>query len=198
MPDNNQNLLNTYLSELLHTDKEKFMELLFKSYYSQLCNFVFQMVKERDTAEDIVQEVFLKVWKNKENLDPEKSIKGYLYRSASNATLNFLEKHQRNVPMEESHLQSSELTKNETEETLGVKEIEEKISQAIDTLPPQAKTSFIMSRYEEMSYAEIAEALGISVKTVEKHMGRALSQLRKSLNAYLKHLISILIFLDLF
>jgi RNA polymerase sigma-70 factor, ECF subfamily len=169
--------------ELTHSD---LIEDLFKTYYTPLVKLVYRMLRNSEAAEDIVQDVFVKVWNNRENLDQNKSIKSYLYRSAINTALNYIEKNKRSVQITKIESVTDSYKASHTEEKISFKELEGKVSAAIDTLPPKCKIIFVMSRYDELSYKEIAEALDLSIKTVENQIGKALSILRDNLKGYLK------------
>jgi RNA polymerase sigma-70 factor, ECF subfamily len=114
------------------------------------------------------------------------SIKSYLYRSAINTALNYIEKNKRSVQITKIESVTDSYKASHTEEKISFKELEGKVSAAIDTLPPKCKIIFVMSRYDELSYKEIAEALDLSIKTVENQIGKALSILRDNLKGYLK------------
>lgn len=180
------------LIRLKNSDEEKFVEFLFKSFYTPLCKTVIRIVRDADAAEDIVQEVFYKIWRNRETLDLSRSVKSYLYRSAINTALNYLEKHKRITQLEENEVIYSGLSTNATEDVLHGTELEKIINAAIDELPPRCKTVFMMSRFEEMSYQEIADALHVTVKAVEKQMSKALQMLREKLKMYVKCMILVI------
>ena len=152
------------------------IEQLFRTHYASLCRTVYPIVRDQDTAEDIVQDVFLKVWRNQATLDTRKSVKAYLFRAAINTALNFLEKNQRTTSWDDAL--TDQLGTNSTEESLAYQEVEQKVARALEQLPPKCKVVFSLSRFEDMSYAEIAQHLDISVKAVEKHMGKALKIMR--------------------
>ena len=157
-------------------DQKAFVEQLFRTHYAALCRAVYRIVRDQDTAEDIVQDVFLKVWRG-QTLAADQPAKAYLFRAAINTALNFLEKNRRNVAWDDTLAERS--GENHTEEALDYQETSQRISQALDRLPPKCKVVFSLSRFEDMSYAEIAQHLDISVKAVEKHMGKALKIMRK-------------------
>lgn len=180
------------LIRLKNSDEKKFMEFLFKSFYIPLCKSVYRIVRDTDVAEDIVQEVFYKVWRNRDTLDLSKSVKSYLYRSAINTALNYLEKHKRVVELDGNEMLSNKYSANTTEEVLDGSELENKINCTINELPPRCKTVFMMSRFEEMSYQEIADSLDVTVKAVEKQMSKALQILRESLKMYVKYMILVI------
>ncbi len=173
-----------YLIKLKETDEEKFIEYLFHTYYASLCKSVNNIVRDTDAAEDIVQDVFIKVWRRKEHLDASRSIQSYLFRSCMNTALNYLEKHKKNTSMDEDSIYANAFSANTTQEDLDAREMHVKIQEALNALPPKCKMVFSMSRYEEMSYAEIATTLDISQKAVEKHMSKALRILREHLKTF--------------
>ena len=156
---------------------EAFIEQLFRTHYSSLCRTVYPIVRDQDTAEDIVQDVFMKIWRNQTALDTDQPVKAYLFRAAINTALNFLEKNKKNAPWDDTL--TDQYGVNSTEEDLAYQETEQKIAYALEQLPPKCKVVFSLSRFEEMSYAEIAGHLDISVKAVEKHMGKALRIMRQ-------------------
>lgn len=156
---------------------EAFIEQLFRAHYAALCRTVYPIVRDQDTAEDIVQDVFMKIWRNQTNLDTEQSVKAYLFRAAINTALNFLEKNRRTTPWDDAW--ADQYGANSTEENIAYQETEQKVARALEQLPPKCKVVFSLSRFEEMSYAEIAQHLSISVKAVEKHMGKALQIMRQ-------------------
>ncbi|MEM9672172.1 MAG: RNA polymerase sigma-70 factor [Cyclobacteriaceae bacterium] len=161
---------------------EPLIEKYFRAYYAPLCQTVYKMVHSTAIAEDIVQDVFLKVWRSRDHLDQQQSIKSYLYRAAINTSLNYLEKTKPSASLEDNVENS--WGANSTDEAIAYQETEQRIQAAIETLPPKCKIVFNLSRFEDQSYAEIAYTLGISVKAVEKHMGKALKILREHLKDY--------------
>ncbi|MBC7922682.1 MAG: RNA polymerase sigma-70 factor [Ferruginibacter sp.] len=178
---------------LQQTDEAKFIEALFKAHYAALCRTAFRVVGDRDAAEDLVQDVFVKIWNGRQTLHITTSLKAYLHRSAVNASLNYLEKHKRQVNLEPEALSNLAPAVDSLEEALSLKEVEARVEEAIQALPPACRTIFVLSRYEAMSYQEIADALELSVKTVENQMGKALKTMRHYLKAYVRHLFSALL-----
>jgi RNA polymerase sigma-70 factor (ECF subfamily) len=164
-------------------DKEAF-ERLFHHFQPGLYRFLWRMVRSEDIADDLLQNIFLKLWKNRETWRPGASISGYLYRAAKNSALNHLRDKklgaQRFVRYEEHDADS-----DESHTTVEQKELSEAIQKCIDALPQGCRTVFILSRYEAMTYREIAGTLEISAKTVDNHMGRALRLLRDCLREFI-------------
>jgi RNA polymerase sigma-70 factor, ECF subfamily len=164
-------------------------EMIFKTYYQPLCNYAYSFVHDRDEAEEIVQATFLSVWEKKDNLNIHTGVKPYLYAMVRNAALNVL-KHEK---IKQQHatveLAVAERSAESVTRTVMASELEERIYRALNKLPEQCRLVFKLSRFEELKYAEIAEQLNISVKTVENQMGKALKIMREQLKDYLPLLI---------
>ena len=164
-------------------------EMIFKTYYQPLCNYAYSFVHDRDEAEEIVQATFLSVWEKKDNLTIHTGVKPYLYAMVRNAALNVL-KHEK---IKQQHatveLAVAERSAESVTRTVMASELEDRIYKALNKLPEQCRLVFKLSRFEELKYAEIAEQLNISVKTVENQMGKALKIMREQLKDYLPLLI---------
>ncbi|MEA3504164.1 MAG: RNA polymerase sigma-70 factor [Bacteroidota bacterium] len=160
-------------------DKSAF-ELVFKKYFSVLCYFSLRYIPDKDVAEDLVQEMFFKLWNNRKNLFITTSLESYLYRSVQNQAINFI-KHEKIKGKYRQVITESGNKSNNDELLMLNFDIKEKVEKAINALPEKRKEVFVLSRYEGKKYKEIAEKLKISIKTVEVHMGQALKQLRKDL-----------------
>jgi len=156
-------------------------ELLFRSSYVSLVRYAKTLIKDHDTAEEIVQDLFFRLWKDKENLNIESSLNGYLFRSVHNKCLHYIE-HNRVVERhaEEMLYQQSESLESPSD-ILNYKELQEKVARILERLPERCGKIFTMSRFEGLKYSEIAEKLSVSIKTVEANMGRALKEFRKEL-----------------
>lgn len=161
------------------------METLFKQYYTVLCRTAVRFTKDTEAAEDLVQEVFCKIWQNREVLDVTSSYKAYLVRSVTNQALNYIEKQKRLVLAEDTLPYEATMSANTTMDLLAGTEMEERINKALSALPPQCRLIFEMSRFEELTYKEIADSLHLSPKTIENQMGKALRILREHLLLFL-------------
>jgi len=164
---------------------EKAVELLFTKYYKYLCACVYKLIKDSTTAEDIVQEVFMELWKKRNGLNINISIKAYLRRASINKTLNHIRAKKVNFE-DESELLIVPSGVSSTQEEIEGSELKVHITNAINKLPDKCRIIFAMSRYEEMTYKEIAASLDISVKTVENQISKALKLLKTDLKPYLK------------
>jgi RNA polymerase sigma-70 factor (ECF subfamily) len=156
-------------------------EEMFNLHYTMLCNVASNIVRDRDAAEDIVQELFASVWRKRNELDLSLNFKGYLLRSVSNASLNYLESNKRKISLSDNESRIEQVN-SETPSTL---ELRKQVRKALDNLPPRCRTIFVLSRIYDMKYREIAEHLDISIKTVENQMGIALEKLREQLKPHL-------------
>lgn len=164
---------------------ERAFEHLFKSYFKALHAYAYTIVNDEITAEEMVQTVFLKIWEKKEQLQVETSVKAYLYRSVYNCCMNYL-KHQKIKSNYREHISYS--MKNEFDDAskkVQLTELETRLRAALNELPEQCRTIFQLSRFDELKYKEIAAHLGLSPKTVENQMGKALKILRLKLADFL-------------
>ncbi|MBK7407860.1 MAG: RNA polymerase sigma-70 factor [Saprospirales bacterium] len=173
------------------------MEVLFKRYYSFVSFATFRLVSDSALAEDISQEVFMEIWKRRHSLNISTSFKAYLRRSAVNRSLNFL-RDKKNRYNEELSDAAHDLQTPENQ-TLEVDELQDHIDKAINQLPPRCQKVFKLSRYEEMSYQEIADDMDISVKTVENQMVKALKLLREALMPFIDNgMLSVILWIIFF
>lgn len=159
-------------------------EELFKMHYKMLCNAANKILNDKDASEDVVQDVFLKFWSKRENINIIESVKSYLYRATINTSLNHLEKSKKIIRLQNTDTSNEGISINAGEEFYH-KELKGKIDEAINQLPPKCKVVFVLSRFEGMKYQQIADHLGISIKTVENQMGKALKMLRERLKPFL-------------
>ena len=169
-------------------------EYVFKSHFKGLNAYAYTFLRDVSLAEEAVQEVFYKLWEKKEQIGIHSSLKAYLYRSVHNECLNFL-KHQKVKSDHQRYTMHQEKEYSENSDPavrLAGIELEQKIQHALNELPEQCRTIFQLSRFESLKYQEIAGQLGISVKTVENQMLKALKRLRISLAEYLPLFVAIL------
>jgi RNA polymerase sigma-70 factor, ECF subfamily len=171
----------TLLIEQLTAQNESAFENVFKRYYKSLYAYAYTIVKDDAAADDMVQQVFYKLWNPGTKISIQSSIAAYLYRAVHNESLNYL-KHQKIVVAHQKEIVPQ--LKNDSfsaANTVVNKELEQKLRLALNALPEQCRTIFQLSRFENLKYYEIADQLGISVKTVENQMGKALKIMRMKL-----------------
>jgi RNA polymerase sigma-19 factor, ECF subfamily len=174
---------------LLSKKDEAAFEQVFKKHFKNLHAYAFTILKDEVEAEEIVQQVFFKLWERSGHLSFSGPVAAYLYRAVHNESLNFL-KHQKVKANHQLHVAHSMKNKSEQlQEKLVTRELEKKFREAMNELPEQCRTVFQLSRFEDMKYREIAGKLDISVKTVEKHMGKAFQLLRIKLVDFLPLLL---------
>jgi RNA polymerase sigma-70 factor, ECF subfamily len=166
---------------LFQTDSETTIRQLFDENFHQLVFSAFRYLNDYDQARDIVQDVFVKVWQNFDQIRHVNDLKGYLFRAVQNSSLNYL-KHLKvrekfivnfgksGVPVTQSH-----------EDFITEEETKIRIHQAVNKLPENWKEALVHSKYDNLKYHEIAHEMNISQKTVEKYISRALQFLREEL-----------------
>ena len=166
-------------------DKEA-MQLLFQREYLPICRTIRRFIADSATVEDLAQDVFLRLWTKRTGIVVNSSLSAYLRRMAVNEALGYLRRKRTFLEEEQIPILLAS-AEDDTEERFFYRELDHQVRKAIDELPPRCRAIFQLSRFEEMSYQEIANELGLSVKTVENQMGKALKHLRARLQPYLKH-----------
>jgi RNA polymerase sigma-19 factor, ECF subfamily len=179
-------------ANLIKADSAAIFESVFKTHFRNLHTYAFTIVKDDDTAEELVQQVFYKLWEKKDQVQIQQSITAYLYKAVYNECLNFV----RHTKVKTAH-RASAIHHNTGQTNAGdpaaIRELQQRIDSALTELPEQCRTIFQLSRFEELKYRDIAAKLGISVKTVENQMGKALRLLRLKLAEFLPVLLTIII-----
>jgi len=160
-------------------------ELLFKQQYPFVCQVIFKYVREKSKVEDIAQEIFAELWVKKDVIQIHTSIGAYLRRMAISRALNYI-RDTKKYNWDELDLASEGVQEFTTQnitilDSLEESELRKKIENAIDQLPEKCRIVFLLSRHDELSYAEISRQLSISIKTVENQIGKALKHLRSAL-----------------
>ncbi len=153
---------------------------LFLRYYSRLCAFVFGITQNSSASEDVVQELFIRLWINRTKLEINESVSGYLYRSSKNAALNHLraeksrQKSMQNIPFQES----------QTDDFMEQIEFSTALYQCIEQLPERSREVFKMSRFDGLKLQEISDQLGTSVKTIKNQIWKSLQYLKACLELH--------------
>lgn len=174
-----ESLIKDLLSEATEV---KAFERVFHKYYPMVCNFIKGMLKDIVLAEDVAQDIFMKLWLNRKKLNPLQSLKIYLCVIARNEVLTILSsKANRSVNLLPK-LPEVQCETRQVDDWISFSETNSRISKLVETMPSQRRKIFKMSRYEHLSNKDIAERMNLSVRTVEKHIVLALQDLRKSFN----------------
>ena len=154
-------------------------ELLFRRFYRPLCSHAVRYVYAKEVAEDIVSDVFLNVWRNRVYESVSTTFQAYLFGAVRNRVLNYLRDHALRQPT--NVRTADEAIADDPQQILQYTELQARIQATVTGLPPQCQRVFMLSRFEGRTHAQIAGQLGISVKTVETHLTKALATLRQML-----------------
>jgi len=168
-----------FISSLKKGDSKGY-QFLVTSYHQKLCVYANSLTNDSDLAEDIVQNVFMSIWKNRNKLKDQFVVKSYLYKSVYNEFIDQYRKKKAVLTLEKKHIDALTYIVEEEDE----KSLEKLISivkKEIDKLPPKCKQTFLLSKEEGLTNLEISEYLNISIKSVEAHITKAFSVLRKSI-----------------
>ncbi|MDZ7899311.1 MAG: RNA polymerase sigma-70 factor [Arcicella sp.] len=164
---------------------ERVFETVFRKHYQSLCNYANGILKDLDDAEEVVQAIFVKFWEQREAIEINVSLKSYLYKAVHNTCLNRL----KHLKIQDVHKQYVgnffEDNHDSATDLMDKVELETRIADALEKLPEQCRLIFKMSRFEELKYQEIADRLGLSIKTIENQIGKALKIMRTELSDYL-------------
>ena len=171
---------------------------IFNEYYSDLCKFAASYVKDRDAAEDIVQDFFVRFWIGRNEISIKSSLKSYLFTSIRNRSLNYLRDNNKTIKLDENIDYLNNILPGNSSEDIENSEMNLILHDAINKLPAKCKEIFYLCKIKQLSYKEIAEKLEISPKTVENQMGIAFKKLHEILKPYMNSLIALFITLYLF
>jgi RNA polymerase sigma-70 factor (ECF subfamily) len=170
---------------------EKAFKALFEAYQARLYHYIIHIIKSREAAEEMVIDVFLKIWQQRENLHEIESFDAYLFRIAFNKSIDFLRQAARNPEIRDLIWQEIQLAGDlPSDAPVLIKEYEGKVNEAIGLLPPQQQLVFRLSREKNFSHSDIAKKLQLSKNTVNNHISTSLRFIR----AYLAHFMSLLFF----
>lgn len=180
------NIRESRILKKLRKDDIEAFETLFHQYYPGMCSYAETLVNQPEVAEEIVQDVFYNIWKNRADLHIYASWQSYLFRSVFNNAMMHLRKSKREQSLDEqwaeNHVGSGELLSEE----MDAREMNAAMIYTLEGLPDRTQEIFRLSRFEGLKYSEIATELSISIKTVESNMGKALKALRMSLEKFRK------------
>lgn len=180
------------VARLKNADQDAYNEI-YRIFYPRLLRFCFSYVRDNAAAENIVQDAFLKLWEVKGSLTNNTNLPAYLTTLVKNASLNYLQKKKGEARVYSSLQQTAlsdvelriQMLQGTIPENIFNKELQAVVKKAIARLPEQTRRVLLMNRYEEKSYREIAQLLGISEKGVEYHISKAFRELRAILKDYL-------------
>lgn len=169
------------IKKIQERNKEAF-ELLYKQNYKKLYILSYKYVKQHQIAEEIVHDVYIKIWSTSHQIYIERSLKSYLFRSIVNASLNYLKKEKLQGIKLDEYSQSEQEAVNESENSEAIEQLMIKLEAALELLPPKCKTVMMLSRFEKLKQQQIAERLSISIKTVKNHLTYGFNKMREVLD----------------
>jgi len=184
----NPSSANSNLTVSIKLGDKQSLELLFHTLYPRLCAYARKFLQDTDDAEEVVQELFYSLWKNRASLDESKSLHSYLFTSVKNSCLNLIESKKcrtRYADMMKFMYSSGDANYNNSYHTLLANDLENDFHSALEQLPQECRKVFVLSRMEGLKYQEIATRLNVSIKTVETQMSRALTKLRLQLKGHM-------------
>lgn len=181
------------LLNLIQADHEAAFKELYCRYWKHLYAFAYNRVRSREVAEEIVQDFLTNLWFNRHKLNIQTSFEGYIYTSIKNLVLNYFAREARKSQMLENVRMTVSGLDNSTEEVIMLHELRSVINRQVSQLPVKCRSVFELSRLENKSNKEIAQTLGISEKTVEGHLSKAIKRLRLSLNMLAFTLLAVFI-----
>ena len=177
--------MNTRKAEISSLSNPEYFEKLFKEYFKPLSYYAIKLVRDQDSANEIVHTVFINLWERRKIISHDQPIRSYLYTAVHNRCLNHLRDRSKFAEQDAGDLEFlSSLTAPEDSQ-IEQSEAESRINDSINLLPDKCRLIFKMNRFEEKKYSEIANELNISVKTVEGQISKALRILRDELKDYL-------------
>jgi RNA polymerase sigma-70 factor (ECF subfamily) len=187
----NVNRIQYLQQRIAHFDDQQAYKDLFTSFYPYLFAFARTLVRAKETAEEVVSDVFIRIWERRKELDKVENLKVYLYVSTRNTAFNYLEKQKRNATnsIEDYHAEFTSVY-FDPEQLLITADMLALIQKAIDDLPPKCKIIFKLVKEDGLKYRDVAEILNISVKTVENQLAIALHKIGTAVSFDIKKTIS--------
>lgn len=173
-----------YLITFLNKGDDASFEALYRLYSKRLFGYLIRLVKSESIAADLLQDAFIKIWNNRQNIDPEKSFRSYLFRITENLVYDFFRKAARDKKLQAAIIESYDDSYNHVEESFCVAEVDHKLKEVIKLLPAKRRQVFQLIKIEERSYEEVSELLHISVSTINDHVVKATKFVRKNLERF--------------
>jgi RNA polymerase sigma-70 factor, ECF subfamily len=172
---------DAHIFRRIKTGDEAAFSRLFDEYYVSLCFFANKFIMDMDKSRCVVQQVYMDLWEKREKIDISWSVKSYMFHAVRNESIDYLRKNKNNVTLTDD---KNDVRQVSFRDLVEESELNDCINCSINQLPEKCRKIFLLCRFEGLKYAEIAEKLNISVKTVEMQMGIALKKLRKKLSDY--------------
>jgi RNA polymerase sigma-70 factor (ECF subfamily) len=183
MSTQNTLALTNLIEKIVSNDCDAFEEFFYK-FQPSIFNFLYRFTFDYDISKDLCQDTFIKFWQKRNDIDTSNSPKAYLYKIAHNLAINYLERHPKTSTVDNPNEDIEDLYNN-PEKEIDYKFMQKDIQKAILHLPERCRVIFMLSRFHDFTYNEIAETLDISIQTVKNQMNKSLAVLRKELHNYL-------------
>ena len=180
-----QDLSEKILIEKLNQNDQSAFGVLFTRYYYDLVRFSMRFTNDSDSAEELVQDVFVKLWENRNSLNINKSLKSFLLTAVQNRSIDHLRFTNVRNKYASEILENIIISDNDTEKQVLHAELEEHFLKAVSNLPPQYAEVYRLNHHDLLTYEQIAQKLGVSVRTVEVRMSKAISLIRNELKNFL-------------
>lgn len=173
------------LLQLVKSGDNEAFEALYFSYFARLARYAYKRLPDEATVEELVQDVFVDLWKQRESLDENGNVAGLLFAMLRYKALHALRAQMIRARHLDSFTQLQAADEaDDLSASLTARQLQAQLEQAVERLSPQCREAFTLSRYEHLAYKDIAERMGVSVNTVEKHIGKALKLLRAEFREY--------------
>ena len=173
----------------IKNDNKQAFNILFEEYYGRLCEFSYRIIANKQLSEEIVADVFAKIWIKRHQIEITDSIRAYLFQSTKNTTLSYLRKRNKETVNIDDFINFQFKDESNPEKELIRNENLKSYEDILSVIPEKSRAVFIMHRFDRLKYREISSILGISQKTVEKHMGKAIKLMRE----YKKNMVVLII-----
>lgn len=168
--------------EKIRNGDERAFKKMFQAYYPKLCRFAAEYINSKNRARDVVQEVFLQIWDQRKQWKVRRSLKAYLYQAVRNRALNRVRRKKTKHEAENYLGHTTEGSEQRTaEDVFHADALSRQVEKAISELPERRRMAFLLHRRHGLTYKEVARVMGITPKTVENQIGRALKSLRERL-----------------
>ncbi|WP_240751439.1 RNA polymerase sigma factor [Flagellimonas onchidii] len=181
-----------FLAQQLKSGKVEAYDFLMDSFYQKLCAYAYTLVQDHSKTEDIVQNVFVRLWINRKGINPNLSIKNFLYKSVYNEFVDQYRKERDVTYLEKEYFER--LEKVVLDESEDITPLIGMVNSEIENLPPKCKQVFLLNKKEGLTHIEISKYLNISIKTVDWHITQAFKILREKLNSETKESVLFLLF----
>jgi len=179
--------MNNFKKGQFTSINSKVFKSIFDDFYTPLCRHAHLFISDESSCEEIVQELYIRLWEKRYSINISTSIRSYLYKSVRNRCFNYLRDNKAKLPIDDTFadIENEIIDEISMHDNMDLEDMQSHIDKAINELPPRCREIFILSRESHLSYKEIAEKMSLSQKTIENQMGIALKRLKDDLSPLL-------------